>query len=89
MSAAHKSESPAATGQNAEKSTNTATVSPADFLSNDQKRLATLKARFAISGFAVHDLADGGFAVCRWNLAQFCPDLAALAGFARRTGVQS
>lgn len=84
MSAAHKSECPAVTGHNADQSTNSAIVASAD---ESDKRRANLKASFALGGFAVHDLADGGFAVCRWNLSRYCPDLAALSAFARQTGV--
>lgn len=54
----------------------------------NSKLIATLRAKFALAGFSVHDLADGGFVVCRWNLSRPCVDLAELVAFARQTGVQ-
>lgn len=48
---------------------------------------ATLKAQFALRGHSVHELAEGGFLVCRHGHAKHCPDLSALAAFARVTGV--
>lgn len=56
------------------------------------KTVATLRAKLALSGHAVHDLADGGFLVVavRWGgLCRECPDLAALAAFARMLGVRA
>lgn len=66
--------------------TNGATPAPGvrDELHN---REITLIAHFALAGHSVHRLADGGFLVCRFGHARHCPDLAALAGFARQTGV--
>jgi hypothetical protein len=56
---------------------------------NEQKVTATLIAKFALQGFAVHRLECGNaFLVCRWNLAQYCPDVAALRAFARRVGLR-
>lgn len=51
------------------------------------KREATLIAHFALAGHTVHRLADGGFFVTRWGQSRHCPDLHALAGFAKQTGV--
>lgn len=62
-------------------------VAPADDTSND-KRAATLKAKLAVAGFAVHGLDDGGFLVCRWNLSRHCQGMGELVAFARQTGVQ-
>lgn len=47
----------------------------------------TLIAQFALAGHAVHRMAEGGFLVCRHGYVKHCPDLAALAGFAKQTGV--
>ncbi|KRC11515.1 hypothetical protein ASE11_19090 [Hydrogenophaga sp. Root209] len=49
---------------------------------SDQKRLANLKALFALKGFAVHDVSTGGWFVAKWNLTKFCPALADLESFA-------
>lgn len=80
MSAAHKSESPAATGLNANQSNNDTEFTPTE------KRLATLIAQFAMAGHQVHKL-DDGFLVARWGMSRNCPDLASLVGFARHLGV--
>lgn len=50
------------------------------------KRETTLIAQFALAGHAVHSLADGGYLVTKWGQARHCPDLHALAGFARQIG---
>lgn len=52
----------------------------------DQKRLANLKALFALKGFAVHEVTVGGFFVSKWNLTKFCPALADLESFAQQVG---
>jgi len=83
MSAAHKSECPAATGHSASKTTNRT------ILSADQdagKTEATLIARFALKGFTVHRLAVGGYLVARWNLTRHCADLQELQDFAQKVG---
>lgn len=80
---AHKSECPAATGHNANKTTNTAILS-ADQVAG--KTEATLIARFALRGFAVHRLAVGGYLVARWNLTRHCADLTELQDFAQKVG---
>lgn len=70
MSATHKSECPAATGQNVEQSTNTRTVSPA---TNLDKQYATQQARCALAGVSLHRLEnDHGntvYIVSRWALS--------------------
>jgi len=82
MSAAHKSESPAATGLHAaNQNTDTADFKP------DQKRLATVIAQLALAGHEVHRL-ETGYAVSRWGLTKFCPDFDALVTFASVLGVQ-
>lgn len=73
MNAAHKSECPAATGQNAKQKTSTATVAPAENLG---KPYATLQAQFALLGHSLQHTrrADDGrvtFIVSRWNQARF------------------
>lgn len=87
MSAAQKNENQLAGWQFVNQNTTTAIVAPADDSCNCEKRIATLRAKFAIAGFAVHGMDDGGFLVCRWNMSRPCADLAALAAFARLTGV--
>jgi hypothetical protein len=74
-----KSENPAATGLNAIE------ITHGDY-TPEEKRLATITARMALAGHAVHKLQDG-FLVTRWGMAKACPDLASLVGFARQLGV--
>ena len=51
------------------------------------KSEATLLAKFALLGHAVHRLADGGFLVTRWGLmTRHCPDAASLAAFLATVG---
>ena len=76
---AHKSESPAATGQCA---TNQKTLID----STAEKSATTLIAKFALAGHQVHRL-EHGYIVCRWGQTKVCHDLAELVGFARQTGV--
>ena len=91
MNEAHKRETPLAGGvtQVPNQITDAAIVAPLDECGNAGKREATLMAQFALAGHAVHRLADGGFLVCRHGYVKHCPDLAALSGFARQSGVRS
>ena len=89
MSGVHKSERPVGAGRIAEGSTENAEI----LALGDQlrKARANIKAALALHGHAVHELADGGFLVIntRWGgLCRECPDLSALAAFARMLGVQ-
>lgn len=87
MMAAPKSECPVGAGQVAEKSTDSLGIVAVP--DDDRKPVARLKAAFALAGHAVHELADGGFLVCRFNFARHCPDVTALAAFAKLAGVRS
>lgn len=85
MSEAQKAQSPGGAGLSADQTHRTEIVAGEEIQGNTAKRLANLKAHFALRGFEVHDASDG-FVVCRWNLARHCPDLHALAAFARHVG---
>lgn len=52
-----------------------------------EKRLATLKARAALAGVAIHMLANGGYLACRWNLSKDLADLDALETWLKQQGV--
>jgi hypothetical protein len=80
MSAAHKSECPGGTGQNATNQSTHSEFTP------EQKRLATITAQMALSGHQVHCL-ESGYLVSRWGMTKVCPDFASLVGFARQIGV--
>lgn len=76
------------TSATADTKQSTAIIAPADEHGNDEKALATLIAKFALAGFAVHRLSCDGFLVAKWNLTKHCPDMRALAGFAELVGVR-
>ncbi|GAO20498.1 hypothetical protein HF896_05300 [Alicycliphilus denitrificans] len=44
------------------------------------------KAKLAIMGHAVFDLAEGGFIVTRWGMARHCADVGQLAAFLEQIG---
>lgn len=54
--------------------------------SPEQKLLATAKAALGLRGHAVHELANGGYLVSRWNMTRHCWDLRELMTFARQVG---
>lgn len=47
---------------------------------------ATLMAKLALRGHAVHRTVDGGYLVCRHGYVKHCADLEALESFAKQTG---
>jgi len=54
---------------------------------DDAKRLAGLRARFALrGGHVVHELPEGGFLVCWRGISRECADFEALEAHARRVG---
>ena len=59
-----------------------------DHSTTNEKRLATLLAKFALNGHQVHQLADGGFIVSRWCQTRIVPDFAGLVAVGRLMGVQ-
>lgn len=60
---------------------------PACSLPEMSKVEATLMAKLALRGHAVHRTVDGGYLACRHGYVKHCADLEALAGFAKQTGV--
>ncbi len=73
------SECPAATGQNAAKSTDTQSIPPACFLSNQEKQFTTLRAQFALTGHALDRARDAGgietYLSERWGQVRYLPTL--------------
>ena len=60
----------------------------ADFASDDVhgKALATMKARAALCGCSLHEMADGGFLVGRWGYSKALPCLRAVGDLLRQSG---
>lgn len=83
MSAAQKAQSPVAAGQSANETADAQIVGQQPEIA---KRETTLIAQFALAGHEVYSLVDGGYLVTKWGQARHCPDLHALAGFARQIG---
>lgn len=50
------------------------------------KALATMKARAARCGCSLHELADGGYLVGRWNYSKAVPCLRAVGDLLRQFG---
>lgn len=57
-----------------------------DCAEDHRKTLATMQARAALVGCTLHELADGGYLVCRWNLSAFAPCLRCVGDLLRRIG---
>ena len=51
------------------------------------KEIATLTAKLALAGHAVHQLQCGDFSVCKYGYTFYAQDFDALQGFAERLGV--
>lgn len=60
-----------------------------DFATGERpgKAIATQIAQLAIAGHAVHQLADGGYWVCKYGYTHHAKDFEALQAFARKLGV--
>ena len=81
-----KSECPAATGQNAEQSTDNANLPSAEYLSNYKKRFPTLQAKFALKGHALQKITnpDNGsisYLVSNWGQSRAFSNCADLSAF--------
>lgn len=53
---------------------------------SESKVISTWKARFALLGYALFQLADGSLLVSRWNLTRPVPDLRTLGAVYRQMG---
>lgn len=74
-----------ATNDQPPKSTQPSDASITD-LDASRKQFATLAALLALKGYALHELACGGFLICRWDRTAHCSDLGAVHGFLRKIG---
>ncbi len=63
---------------------------PRDFAADDgaSKALATMKARAALCGCALHEMADGTFLLGCWNYSKAVPCLRAVGNLLRQIGLQ-
>jgi hypothetical protein len=83
--AAHKGEDPAGRpGLQATQETADAPI-VAD-LDVDRKSFLTLRARYAMAGFELLELADGSLLATKWNLCRPLPDATAAHRFLRQIG---
>ena len=59
-----------------------------DFASDDAhgKALSTMKARAALCGCTLHEMADGSFLLARWNYSKALPCLRAVGDLLRQIG---
>ncbi len=55
----------------------------------ERMAVATMSAHAARAGCTLHELAGGGFLLCKWSLSRELPDLRAVAALLRRMGVQA
>lgn len=55
-------------------------------MSEHEKAISALRARFALLGHSVFELADGGFVVTRLGAGRNCPDATALGRLLRQLG---
>ena len=55
-------------------------------LDAERKAFKTLRARYALAGFALIELADGSLLASRWNLTRPLPDAHAALQFLRKIG---
>ncbi len=83
MNRPHQEETPGTTGRAQTPEENRRDCGePLASTPTPEKTKATLTARLALRGFALHELADGQFLVCRWDRTRTLPSLAAVQAFA-------
>lgn len=83
MNTTQKAQSPGGAGQSAKETTDAAIVAqPLE----ERKHEATLMAKLAIRGHAVHRMVEGGYLVVFHGYVKRCVDLVALEDFAKQVG---
>jgi len=55
---------------------------------HDGKAIANQIAHLALAGHVVHKGTHGDYTCCKFGLARYCADFAALVAFARQVGVK-
>lgn len=52
-------------------------------------RFFALAAHAAIAGYGLHELAGGGYLLCKWGMARELPDLRAVVALMRQIGIRA
>ena len=86
LSPPHKDEAPRLAGAEGFRDQDKADTAIVADLDCQRKALLTLRARFAMAGFALLELSDGSLLATRWNLCRPLPDATAALRFLRQIG---
>jgi hypothetical protein len=82
--AAHKCEGPAGGPTPLENTLDDTAIVPRE--ADPRKRMATLKAQYALAGLELLELSDGSLLATKWNLCRPLPDLYAATRFLAQFG---
>ena len=82
----HKDEAPRLAGAEGFRDQDKADTAIVADLDGPRKAFLTLRARFAMAGFALLGLSDGSLLATRWNLCRPLPDATAALRFLRQIG---
>lgn len=86
LSPPHKDEAPRLAGAEGFRDQDKADTTIVADLDGPRKAFLTLRARFAMAGFALLELSDGSLLATRWNLCRPLPDATAALRFLRQIG---
>lgn len=86
LSPPHKDEAPRLAGAEGFRDQDKADTTIVADLDCQRKAFLTLRARFAMAGFALLELSDGSLLATRWNLCRPLPDATAALRFLRQIG---
>ena len=86
LTPSHKDETPRLAGAEGFRDQDKADSAIVADLDGERKVLVTLRARFAMAGYALLELSDGSLLATRWNLCRPLPDATAALRFLRQIG---
>jgi hypothetical protein len=86
LSPPYKDEAPRLAGTEGFRDQDKANTTIVADLDGQHKAFLTLRARFAMAGFALLELSDGSLLATRWNLCRPLPDATAALRFLRQIG---
>ena len=86
LSPPHKDETPRLAGAEGFRDQDNADITIVADLDGGCKAFLTLRARFAMAGYALLELSDGSLLATRWNLCRPLPDATAALRFLRQIG---